>query len=191
MDRLGLTRSCVALLVTSLSVVNATAAPARAAESRSATIATFAAKTAGLERRAGLLTTYVDRRGGRLLLELPAPRGARRECGSFLWLEGIRSGLGSNPVGLDRGQEGDAVVVTFRRVGARVLLEQPNLRYRAQTADSNEVRAVRESFASSVLWAAPIEAESGDGRLLVDFTPFLVRDAHGVAASLKAAKQGG
>ena len=178
---------CLALAST---VTTAPAAPLKSSDSHAGRAATLAAKTAGLERRTGLLTTYLDRRGGRLLLELPAPAGARGECGSFLYLEGIRTGLGSNPVGLDRGQEGDAVVVTFRRVGARVLLEQPNLRYRAQSADSNEVRAVRESFASSVLWAAPIEAEGPEGRLLVDFTPFLVRDAHEVAATLKTAKQG-
>src|SRR5258708_7212394 len=60
----------------------------------------------------------------------------------------------------------------------------------APAADSNEVRSVRESFASSVLWAGPIEAEGADGRLLVDLTSFVVRDAHGVAATLKNAKQG-
>src|SRR5439155_24292020 len=104
---------------------------------------------------------------------------------------GIRTGLGSNPVGLDRGQWSDARLVTFRRVGARVLLEQPNLRYRALSNDSNEVRAVRESFASSVLWGGEIQAEAPDGRLLVDLTPFLVRDAHGVIATLKSTGQGG
>jgi hypothetical protein len=72
-----------------------------------------------------------------------------------------------------------------------VLLEQPNLRYRAQSADSNEVRAVRESFAVSILWGAEIAAEAPDGRLLVDFTSFIVRDAHGAAGTLKATGQGG
>src|SRR5438552_247664 len=61
----------------------------------------------------------------------------------------------------------------------------------ARSADAEEARAVRESFASSVLWGAEVAAEAPDGRLLVDFTPFLVRDAHGVAARLKAAGQGG
>ena len=50
-------------------------------------------------------------------------------------------------------------MVVFRRVGGRVLLEQPNLRYRALSPDSDEVRAVRESFATSVLWAGEIAAE--------------------------------
>ena len=151
---------------------------------------TFAAKTKALTRRSGLITTYLDAKAGKLLLELPKPTGPRGECGSFLYLEGIETGLGSNPVGLDRGQAGEARVVVFRRVGGRVLLEQPNLRYRAQSTDSNEVRSVRESFATSVLWGGEVVAEAPDGRLLIDLTSFLVRDAHGVVATLKSTGQG-
>lgn len=151
----------------------------------------FAEKTKSARRRDGLLVTWLDAKAGRLLLELPRPSGSRGECGRFLYLEAIRTGLGSNPVGLDRGQPGGERVVAFRRVGGRVLLEQPNLRYRAQSADSSEVRAVRESFATSILWGGEIAAETPDGRLLVDFTSFVVRDAHGVAATIKAAGQGG
>lgn len=150
----------------------------------------FAAATDSLVRHEGLLRTWTDARTGRVLIELPRPSGARGECGEFLYLEGIRTGLGSNPVGLDRGQSNEARVVRFRRAGARVLLEQPNLRYRALSSDSNEVRAVRESFASSVLWAGDVVAEAADGRLLVDFTPFVVRDAHGVTTRLREAGQG-
>ncbi len=150
----------------------------------------FAAKTKGFTRRDGLLVTYLDARAGRLLLELPKPQGPRGECSQYLYLGGIRTGLGSNPVGLDRGQLGDTRVVAFRRVGASVLIEQQNLRYRALSPDSLERRAVRESFASSVLWAGVVMAEAPDGRLLVDLTPFLVRDAHGSIAALKGAGQG-
>ncbi len=166
--------------------VLATAAPAAAATPAE----TFAKKTKGLARRAGLLTTHLGAKAGKLLLELPRPSGPRGECGRFLYLEGIQTGLGSNPVGLDRGQLGDTRVVAFRRVGGRVLIEQQNLRYRALSRDSNETRAVRESFATSVLWAGEVAAEAPDGRLLVDLTPFLVRDAHGTVAALKAAGQG-
>ena len=152
---------------------------------------TFAVRLKHAERRAGLLVTWLDRKAGKLWLELPPPAGPRAECGQVLYVEGIRTGLGSNPVGLDRGQIGETRLVAFRRVGGRVLLEEVNLRYRARSADPEETRAVRESFAASVLWGAEVAAEAPDGRLLVDFTPFLVRDAHGVAARLKAAGQGG
>jgi hypothetical protein len=168
----------------------AAAAPAAPRATPATPAETFAAKTRGLERRTGLLTTWLDRKAGKLLFELPAPQGPRGTCGSYLYLEGIRTGLGSNPVGLDRGQSSASVVVDLRRLGGRVLLEQQNLRYRAQSADSNEVRTVRESFATSVLWAGEVLAEAADGRLLVDATSLLVRDAHGAAATLKATGQG-
>src|SRR5882672_4953278 len=171
-------------------MIAALLSPAPAAAKVAAGPDAFAEKTKSATRRPGLLVTWLDAKAGKLLLELPKPSGPRGECGRFLYLEAIRTGLGSNPVGLDRGQSGDTRVVAFRRVGGRVLLEQPNLRYRAQSSDSNEVRAVRESFAPAVLWGAEIAAEAADGRLLVDFTSFLVRDAHESAAAMKRAGQG-
>jgi Met-zincin/Domain of unknown function (DUF5117) len=150
---------------------------------------TIAERTRGMEKRSGLLDVYVDRHGGKVWLALP-PAGKDGAVGSYLYAEGILTGLGSNPVGLDRGQIGDARVVTLRRAGNRLLVEQQNLRFRALSDDPNEVRAVRESFATSVLWAGEIAATDANGRSLVDFTGFLVRDAHGVAARMKAAGQG-
>lgn len=177
---LALASVCVAALLSAAPVPGRAAAP----------VNTWTERTRGLQRHDGLLVTWTDARAGKLLLELPAPVGERQECGRFLSLEGIETGLGSNPVGLDRGQLGDTRLVVFRRIGARVLIEQPNLRYRALSADSNETRAVRQSFATSVLWAGEVAAEARDGRLLVDLTSFLVRDAHGVSRTLKATGQG-
>ncbi|HSS77460.1 MAG TPA: zinc-dependent metalloprotease, partial [Thermoanaerobaculia bacterium] len=117
-------------------------------------------------------------------------KGPRGEVASYLYQEGLVSGLGSNPVGLDRGQIGDTRIITLRRVGARVLVEQPNLKFRALTDDPAEQQAVRESFATSVLWGGEIAAIEPDGRTLVDFTSFLVRDAHDIAARMKMAGQG-
>ncbi|HEX3553673.1 MAG TPA: zinc-dependent metalloprotease [Thermoanaerobaculia bacterium] len=146
--------------------------------------------TAGLEKREGLLTFYADRQKGRIWLEVPPAREPRGEVASYIYQEGLVTGLGSNPVGLDRGQLGDTRIVTLRRVGGRVLLEQPNLNFRALTEDPAERQAVRESFATSVLWGGEIAALEPDGRSLVDFTSFLVRDAHDIAARMKVAKQG-
>src|SRR5947209_5833741 len=151
---------------------------------------TLAAKTGGLERRPGLLATYVDRARGHVWLEVPPAAGPGGEVASYLYVEGIVTGLGSNPVGLDRGQVSEARVLTLRRVGGRVLFELPNLRYRALSRDEAERRAVRESFATSVLWAAEVAAADPDGRALVDLTPFLLRDAHGVVATMRATGQG-
>ncbi|MCP4661423.1 MAG: DUF5117 domain-containing protein [bacterium] len=147
-------------------------------------------KTEDMEKREGFFTFYLDRQRGKVWLEIPPPSGERREAAQLLYVEGLLTGLGSNPVGLDRGQIGAPKLLTIRRVGPRVLFEQPNLRYRALSDDPAERRARAQSFATSVVWAATIAALDPDGRSLVDFTPFLIRDAHGISARLRETDQG-
>jgi hypothetical protein len=151
---------------------------------------TIAVQVAGMERRAGLLDLYVDRRHGKVWLRVPPPSGPGGEVASYLYAEGLVSGLGSNPVGLDRGQVNEARVVTLRRLGGKVLVEMQNLRFRALGGDAAERRAVRESFAPSVLWGGEVAAEDGDGQGLVDLTGFVVRDAHDVVGHMKRVGQG-
>ncbi|MEM7349671.1 MAG: zinc-dependent metalloprotease [Acidobacteriota bacterium] len=151
---------------------------------------TVADKTQGLEARRGFLNFYVDDREGKIWLEVPPPTGERREALQLIYVEGLRTGLGSNPVGLDRGQINDAALLTVRRIGPRVFFEQPNLRYRALSDEVSERQATRESFATSVLWAQDIAALDADGRSLVDLTSFLIRDSHDVTGTLKETEQG-
>jgi Met-zincin/Domain of unknown function (DUF5117) len=165
-------------------------AAAPAASSGSSALPTIAKATGGLEKRGGLLTFYVDRQKGKIWLAVPPATNKSGEVASYLYQEGLLTGLGSNPVGLDRGQLGDTRVVTLRRLAGRVLIEQPNLRFRALSENPDELRTVRESFATSILWAGDITAADPDGRALVDFTPFLLRDTHDIVARLKGAGQG-
>jgi hypothetical protein len=140
--------------------------------------------TRGMQRMDGFVPMYWDGRAGKLYLEVP------RLGQEFLYVVSLPVGLGSNDIGLDRGQLGGERLVRFERVGPKLLLVQPNLRYRAEsTANSAERRAIAESFASSTLWGFRIEAES-DGRVLVDASDFALRDAHGVVAALTQARQG-
>src|SRR6478672_11825057 len=123
----------------------------------------IAKAVARLEKRAGLVTFYLDRRQGKLWLAVPPAREGNGEVASYIYQEAITTGLGSNPVGLDRGQLGDARIVTLRRIGGRGLVEAPNFKFRALSADAAERQAVRESFAPSILWAGEVEAEDRDG----------------------------
>jgi len=150
----------------------------------------WSAKVAQLEPRSGLLDLYVDRAQGKVMAVLPPAQGERGVIGEYIHVVGIRTGLGSNPVGLDRGQISNTALLTLRRVGSRVLFEMPNLAFRALSDDAAEVAAVRESFATSVIWAAEVLGEDAAGRALIDLTGFAVRDAHGVAARLAATGQG-
>ncbi len=151
----------------------------------------IAAKTAGLAARPGLLDLFVDADLGKVLVRLPPARGTRRTIGEYIYYEGIVSGLGSNPVGLDRGQVGEPQILRLRELGGRVLFELVNLRFRALTESIDELQAVEESFASSVIWSAEIAARDADGGSLIDLGPFLLRDAHGIADRLSESSQGG
>ena len=108
-----------------------------------------------------------------------------------IYAAGLTSGLGSNPIGLDRGLFDSGSLVAFRRVGGKLIAEQENWNYRASATNPLEKKAVRESFARSVLWAGDIIAEGPDGALLVDLEGFLRRDALDIRGALKAHPQGG
>jgi hypothetical protein len=149
----------------------------------------IADKTKGLEARAGFLDLHLDPKSGALLLVLPAP-GPDGEILQLLHQTALAGGLGSNPIGLDRGLASDNRVLRLRQVGNKILFEQLNTAFRASSENPAERRAVALSFASSVLWAAEIVAEGRAGETLIDLAPFLLRDYTGIAASLAAAEQG-
>jgi len=144
---------------------------------------TMAAKTAGLAKIDGYVPLYWDAAQGKMWMEIS------RFNTELLYQISLPAGVGSNPIGLDRGQLGGTFVVYFERVGPKVLMIQPNYRYRALTNDEAERRAVADSFARSVIWGFKVEASEG-GKVLVDATALFLRDAHGVAERLRAARQG-
>jgi hypothetical protein len=144
---------------------------------------TLSQKVAGMERKDGLFPIDWDGKAGKLYLEI-----AHLDQ-DFLLLDQLPYGIGSNDIGLDRGQLGRGRVVHFSRIGGKVLLIEPNLMYRSSAVDPDERMAVTQSFAESVLWGFSIEAEE-NGRLLVDAASFFLRDAHNVAEQLQAAGQG-
>ncbi|HJR07534.1 MAG TPA: zinc-dependent metalloprotease [Pyrinomonadaceae bacterium] len=137
----------------------------------------------GLQKLDGYVPLYWDAENGKLLMEI------ERFNAEFLYQVSLPTGVGSNPIGLDRGQLGSTNVVFFERTGQKVLLVRPNYRFRAITDDAQERRAVEESFARSVLWGFKVEA-TDDARVLVDATAFFMRDAHGVIEVLRRANQG-
>lgn len=145
-----------------------------------------ATTTAGADRtRAlpGFLELAWDQESGTLRLVVPAFETPLLYVVSLPW------GLGSNDVGLDRGQLGERTVVEFRRVGGRVLLVAPNFKWRSSSPAAVERRGVATSFAESVLWGFEDPREE-NGQVSVDATAFFLRDAHGIARTLEDAGQG-
>jgi hypothetical protein len=143
----------------------------------------ISAFTEKLQKIDGFLPLYINAEDGKIYIEIS------RFNREFLYQVSLPTGVGSNPIGLDRGQLGDTKVVYFERAGNKILMVQPNYDFRALSDNPAERRSVEESFAKSVIWGFKVEATEGD-RVLVDATSFLIRDAHGVADSFRRARQG-
>jgi hypothetical protein len=144
---------------------------------------TIAERTRGMQRLDGLIPLVVDERQGKLFLEV-------RDSTRVLMFTILSTGLGSNPIGLDRGGDDGSHVTRFVRSGDRVLVVFENWNYRSSLpANHPHQVTISESFPQSTVAALPIVAEEGD-RLLVDATDFVMRDWTDVAAVLQRSNEG-
>ncbi len=125
----------------------------------------------------GYFTFYYDVSTDKIFLEV---KDLEKE---FLFVRALSEGIGSNDIGLDRGQLGDGVVVKFKKAGNKLLLIQPNQKYRAITSNKEEKKSIKEAFAKSVLYGFVIKEEK-NGTFLIDVTSFFIRDAHNVSGRL-------
>ena len=121
---------------------------------------------AGFELREGFIDLHVDEKTNRVFARLPE---AGEDGVSLRLIHSARltAGLGSNPVGLDRGWGEGGRIITFRQMGDKVIIEEENQRYRASADNPLEARAVKESFARSFLAALPIVKGAGKGLSLI------------------------
>src|SRR5436305_3998494 len=140
-------------------------------------------KTEKMQTIDGFLPLFWDAEAGKLYMRIA------RLGEEMIDVTSLPGGVGSNPIGLDRNEMGRTRIVRFDRVGPKILLVEPNQRFRALSGDETERRAVADSFATSVLWAFKVEA-SEDDAVLVDATDYFLSDQHGVAQRLRDARQG-
>lgn len=137
----------------------------------------------------GYFSLYQDKNEGKVYLQID------KFDQEFLFQSSLPHGIGSNDIGLDRGQLGDTRLVKFERVGKKVFLKQLNTYYRANSSNLLEKQAIDEAFASSVIWGFTVVSETGNlqdnnQKVLIDYTPFLLSDIHNVSQKLKSKKQG-
>ncbi|QKG56611.1 zinc-dependent metalloprotease [Hymenobacter sp. BRD128] len=152
-------------LATAQTSAPGTASPAPRAEARPA--ASLSAITQGLKKFDGYFPFYYDDKTGKVYLEVS------RFDQEFLYFSSLPSGVGLG--GPERGAATSSLA-KFVKVGPKVLLLEPNYAYRASGQNPDEQRAVESAFAKSVIWGfAPVAVE-GD-KVLLDLTPFLVRDS--------------
>src|SRR5579863_8545375 len=89
-------------------------------------------RVTGMQKLDGYFPLYWEDRTGSLFLEIP------RFNAEFLLAGGLAAGLGSNDIGLDRGQEGGGRLVSFQRVGPKVFLVQPQESFRSSSSNPAE-----------------------------------------------------
>lgn len=143
----------------------------------------FSKDSTNYQKFKGLFNFYLDDKNDKVYLEVT------KLDADFLYVYSLSSGIGSNDIGLDRGQLGNEQVVYFKKAGNKLLLVQPNLKFRALTDNKLEKKSVEQAFAKSILFGFKIESEK-DGKYVVDITDFLLQDAHGVTSRLQQSGQG-
>ncbi|MDB5118552.1 MAG: hypothetical protein JWQ79_4044 [Mucilaginibacter sp.] len=128
--------------------------------------ASISSITQNLKKFDGYFNFYYDEKNGKIYLEID------KFNTEFLYFSSLVDGVGNG--GPERGQA-SAVITKFTKVGPKVFLVEPVNNYRAVNGNPDEKMAVENAFAKSVLFGfAPVAVEGG--KVLVDFTPFLIRD---------------
>nr|WP_269749793.1 DUF5117 domain-containing protein [Salinimonas marina] len=139
--------------------------------------------TRDMSYKEGFIPFYYDKASDKVYLELS------RFDAPLLFQSSLPYGVGSNDIGLDRGQLGDTRLVQFERYGHKVMLKQLNTRFRAQTDNQAEQDSVQEAFADSVIAGFKVVAGTDD-TVLINYTPYLLTDVHGIALRLEQTGQG-
>ncbi|MBU6167230.1 MAG: zinc-dependent metalloprotease [Alphaproteobacteria bacterium] len=145
-------------------------------------LAALASAVPGLAQEAAFAPVSIDAAKGRVLLTIPALDT------DVLYYTSLASGGGSVELPLDRGIM-DSAVVRFRRVGNRIMVDEQNLAFRSLTGDAAHKAGVAASFPTATLASLAIESEAG-GRIVVDATPLILRDAVGIEAIMRRQNQG-
>src|SRR4051795_11986653 len=169
---------CFAAVALLLAACTTTAPPPKPVEKSA-----FETKTAHLQKLDGYIPLYWDAENGKLLMQIS------RFGEELLYQSSLPAGVGSNPIGLDRGLLGATHIVTFDRIGPKVLMTVVNYRFRAISSDEGERHAVADSFARSVMWSFKVEASDANS-VLVDATDFFLSDQQGVTRTLRQTQQG-
>ncbi|TMN93947.1 peptidase [Pseudoalteromonas phenolica] len=131
----------------------------------------------------GHYSFYADTQSGKIYLDVDKFKQP------FLLQFSLPYGVGSNDIGLDRGQLGGTHIAQFERFGDKIMLRALNTYYRASSSNAAEKQSINEAFASSILQGFKVVAEDNDS-VLIDYTPYLLSDVHGVSRTLANRKQG-
>ncbi len=136
-----------------------------------------------LDKKEGYLNFYWDDNKGKIYLEI---KNLNQE---LIYINYLSAGVGSNDLGLDRGQIGGTRIIKFVKMGPKILMVQPNYKYRAISNNKEEIKSVEDAFAKSTLWGFQIVA-SDKNKYLIDISDFVIRDSHRISQRLTQRNQG-
>ena len=136
-----------------------------------------------LDKKEGYLNFYWDDNKGKIYLEI---KNLNQE---LIYINYLSAGVGSNDLGLDRGQIGGTRIIKFVKMGPKILMVQPNYKYRAISNNKEEIKSVEDAFAKSTLWGFKIVA-SDKNKYLIDISDFVIRDSHRISQRLTQRNQG-
>ena len=136
-----------------------------------------------LDKKEGYLNFYWDDNKGKVYLEI---KNLNLE---MIYVNYLSAGVGSNDLGLDRGQIGGTRIIKFIKMGPKILMVQPNYKYRAVSNNKEEIKSVEDAFAKSTLWGFKIVA-SENNKYLIDVSDFVIRDSHRISQRLIQRNQG-
>ena len=139
--------------------------------------------TDGMDKKQGFFTFYYDGENDGIYLQVDQLNSP------FIFQTSLPRGVGSNDIGLDRGQLGSTRLVQFERFGNKILLKHLNTEFRAVTDNPGELASINEAFADSVIAGFTAKAQT-DNRILIDYTDYLLTDVHGISNRLERGKQG-
>src|ERR1700675_4401753 len=114
MKRLWMILSLLSISALSQLALQSLRAQNRPASDAPRPLPTIAEKTAGMDKLSGFFPVYWDAKAGKMWLEID------KWNTEFLYIESLPAGIGSNDIGLDRGQLGASSIVRFDRSGPRI-----------------------------------------------------------------------
>ena len=136
-----------------------------------------------VERRDGFIPLLWDASQGKLFFELS------QFDKDILYYTEIAKGSGSGSVGFEWAGGGEGGVIQFQHIGPKVLVVQKNTRFRAGNGGPGLEQGVEESFPDSILASLPVVKTEG-GKVIVDATPLVVRDAAGFGSGGRGGRGG-
>jgi len=139
---------------------------------------------ASAQPQEAFLPVRLDAATGEVFLEID------RLDEDILYMVTLATGLGVSGAGLDRGQPGTEAVVRFEHHGPRVLMVRQNAEIGGTSGTEAELRAIRESFPTSVLASLPVVERNG-ARLVVNATDLFLSDVYDAGSALRDAGAGG